>query len=290
MEFYSYSDIGRCRRENQDCCGHTGEKHAFLAVVCDGMGGAAAGDLAARTVMESLTADVRATLNKRGKERPPMVGAEIKRMLWSAVDSANKRVYELAKGDDALHGMGTTLAAVFFYFGQAYTVHVGDSRVYLFREGQMRRLTHDHSLVQNLIDAGTLTEEEARVHPSRNVITRAVGVSDDVSAEYASLPLQSGDLFLLCTDGLTGMVSDARITELLSAEKSVAVKAEALINEALAEGGEDNVTAFLVECGEDDVYSVWEALTEVKTEDITATFGMEASKDEEVRTGREEFE
>lgn len=290
MKFHALSDIGKCRGENQDCYGRVSCNHAFLAVVCDGMGGAAAGRLAAKTVADCMTEEIEGTLMRRGKDKPPMTALEIKRLLWASLDRANRQVYEMAAADDALNGMGTTLVAAFFYYGQVYTVHVGDSRAYLYREGQLKRLTRDHSLVQGMVDAGTLTEEEARVHPSRNVITRAVGVSDAVTAEYGTLPIRAGDRFLLCTDGLTGLVPDARITSFFEAGKSDEVTAGALVNEALSAGGEDNVTVFLVSAGEEDVYSVWDALADVRTEEITATFERATGEVPEVRTGREEFE
>ncbi len=273
MEYAGRTDVGCHRRDNQDCFGTAEGERTFFAVVCDGMGGAAAGDLAARTACDSILADVTDKLAARDDaDKQPMNQTEIKGILWSAVERANARVYDLSRTEEELRGMGTTVVMMLCYYGKVYVAHVGDSRAYLLRGGRLRRLTSDHSLVQNLIDAGTLTEEEARVHPSRNVITRAVGVSPDVSAEYGSFLLQAGDVFLLCSDGLSGMVRDDRMAELVMADKPAKTLADALIAEALANGGDDNVTALVVRAGEEDIYTVWEALTDVRTEDITATF------------------
>ncbi len=273
MNFAGRTDVGCHRQDNQDCYGTSKGERAFFALVCDGMGGAAAGDLAARTACDSILQDVTDELDiHRDADKQPMDQQKVKGILWSAVNRANERVFELSRSREELRGMGTTVVMVLCYYGKVYVAHVGDSRAYLLRGGRLRRLTSDHSLVQNLIDAGTLTEEEARVHPSRNVITRAVGVAPEVSAEYGSFLLQAGDTFLLCSDGLSGLVTDGRMAEILVADKSAQILADALVAEALDNGGDDNVTALVARAGEEDLYTVWEALTDVRTEDITATF------------------
>lgn len=291
MEFYAVSDVGKCRVENQDTCGSVGEDRIFFATVCDGMGGAAAGKQAAEIACAQMT-DVFSELFARehGTHAPkPLTAYESKRLLRLALDRANDAVYLESQKDRSMHGMGTTVAATLFYYGKAYMMHVGDSRIYRYRNGFLERMTSDHSLVQTMVEAGTLTEEQARVHPSRNVITRAVGVGEQISADYRTEELHAGDLYLLCSDGLTGMVDDARIEEILSAPKTVQAKVNALLSAALDAGGEDNVTVFLIECGEDDVYSVWEALTDIRTEDITAAY-VSGISNTEIKSGRGDIE
>lgn len=291
MEFYAVSDIGKCRTENQDTYGSVGEGRIFFATVCDGMGGAAAGKQAAETACEQILGVISEHFarEKDGRSPKPLTAYESKRLLRQALDLANDAVYLASQKDKALHGMGTTVAATLFYYGKAYIMHVGDSRVYRYRNGFLERMTSDHSLVQTMVDEGKLTEEQARVHPSRNVITRAVGVGEQIAADYRTEELHAGDLYLLCSDGLTGMVSDERIEEILSAPKTARAKANALLSAALSEGGEDNVTIALIECGEDDVYSVWEALADVRTEDITAPYVADASN-AEIKSGRGDIE
>lgn len=291
MEYYAVSDIGRCRNENQDTFGSIGEGGFFFAIVCDGMGGAAAGKQAAELACATAIETVSQMLGDTHKGAAPrlLTAYESKRILREALERANQAVYSESKTEADKHGMGTTVAAVLFYYGHAYTMHVGDSRIYLMRGGALSRLTEDHSVVQMMVDTGEITEEEARIHPSRNMITRAVGVGEQVSADYGTVKLQSGDIFLLCSDGLTGMVGDSYIENVLLAPKALSVKTNALISAALDEGGEDNVTVFLAECGEDDVSSVWEALTDVRTEDITVAYAFD-DEEEEIKSGREDFE
>lgn len=291
MEFYAISDVGKCRIENQDTCGSVGEGRVFFASVCDGMGGAAAGRQAAEIACEQML-DVFSDAFGRetgGSTPKPLTAYESKKLLRTALDRANDAVYQASREDESKHGMGTTVAAALFYYGKIYVMHVGDSRVYRHRNGMLERLTSDHSLVQTMVDAGSLTENEARVHPMRNVITRAVGVGEQISADYRTEDLRAGDTFLLCSDGLTGMVPDERIEEILSAPKNAQAKVNALLGAALDAGGEDNITVFLVECGEDDVYSVWEALTDVRTEDITAAY-IGGPSSEEIKSGRGDIE
>ncbi len=291
MEFYAVSDVGKCRAENQDTCGHVGKERIFFATVCDGMGGAAAGKQAAEIACAQMIGVFSELFEREqgGHTPKPLTAYESKRLLRRALDSANDAVFLESQKNQSMHGMGTTVAAALFYYGKVYMMHVGDSRIYRYRNGFLERMTSDHSLVQTMVDAGELTEEQARVHPSRNVITRAVGVGEQISGDYRTEDLHAGDLYLLCSDGLTGMVDDARIEEILAAPKSVQAKVNALLSASLLAGGEDNVTVFLIECNENDVYSVWEALTDVRTEDITAAY-VAGGTDTEIKSGRGDIE
>ena len=277
MKYYALSDTGLCRNENQDNCGTLGDSRVFFTVVCDGMGGAVGGKLAAELAVSAALDSVRSAIGadeagKRAEPRP-LNDFEVRRILRCALDAANAAVYERANENAELRGMGTTIVALFVYYGKAYVMHVGDSRLYLYREGTLHRVTRDHSYVQSLVELGEITEEEARTHERRNVITRALGIGESVTGDYQCFDLHPLDLFLLCSDGLSGMVEESQIESLLSvSEKSVRARCEALIAAALAAGGEDNVTAVLAQTEDEDVASVWEALAEVCTEDITVTY------------------
>lgn len=277
MKYYALSDKGLCRNENQDNYGYIGDGRVFFTVVCDGMGGAVGGKLAAELAVFAALDAVRAAIgaDETGShaEPRPLNDFEVRRILRCALDAANSAVFQRASEDADLRGMGTTIVALFVYYGKAYVMHVGDSRLYLFREGKLHRVTRDHSYVQSLVELGEITEEEARTHERRNVITRALGIGESVTGDYQCFDLHPLDLFLLCSDGLSGMVEEAQIENLLSVtEKSVQARCEALVSAALAAGGEDNVTALLAQTEDEDVASVWEALAEVCTEDITVTY------------------
>ncbi len=277
MKYYALSDKGLCRNENQDNYGHIGDGRVFFTVGCDGMGGAVGGklaaDLAVSAALESVRTAIGADETGTRTEPRPLNDFEVRRILRNALDAANSAVFQRASEDADLRGMGTTIVALFVYYGKAYVMHVGDSRLYLFREGKLHRVTRDHSYVQSLVELGEITEEEARTHERRNVITRALGIGESVTGDYQCFDLHPLDLFLLCSDGLSGMVEEAQIEDLLAvSEKSVQARCEALVSAALAAGGEDNVTAVLAQSEDEDVASVWEALAEVCTEDITVTY------------------
>ncbi|GGH13654.1 Stp1/IreP family PP2C-type Ser/Thr phosphatase [Silvibacterium dinghuense] len=237
LEAAAATHKGNVRSGNEDayaCCPEAG---AF--VVCDGMGGAAAGEtashLAVSTVVERICA--------------ASPGAEPRKTLESAIAAANRRVFSYAQKDFSLHGMGTTLVAAVICGHHVVISHVGDSRCYLFHLGRLIRLTNDHSLVDEQVRLGQLTPDQADRSPLRNVITRAIGTQKTVSAETGELDLETGDMLLLCTDGLTRELSDERIVELLQALEAkrapVETISEALIAEANAAGGRDNVTCIV---------------------------------------------
>ena len=230
------SHTGRVRRTNQDAWSYTLE--AGLFVVCDGMGGAAGGEVASQTAVEAFVEHLVAIPQD----------ARTTRGIAHAVAAANRRVQARAAHERSLHGMGTTLVALVSCGEHAVAIaHVGDSRCYRWREGALTCLTEDHSLIAEQIRMGVLTVEQAAQSPMRNVITRAVGTKRSVEPEVQRLPVQAGDLFLLCSDGLTRELPDDAIAVLLSRSISLEERTRSLIDASLRAGGRDNVTVVLVQ-------------------------------------------
>ena len=229
------SDIGRRRSGNEDAYRLHLEQDALAGnfVVCDGMGGAAAGELAS-----SIAADVML--------RELDSGTLTAERIQQAVSAANANVYAHSRRDSALAGMGTTLVALGVRGPRGWVAHVGDSRCYRLRGGRLERLTQDHSLVDEQVRLGLLTPAQAAISPMRNVITRAVGTAADVLADIFEIEILAGDLYLLASDGLTREVSDRRIAEILQGASPVEKLCEALIAAANRAGGGDNITCVLV--------------------------------------------
>jgi protein phosphatase len=171
-------------------------------------------------------------------------------MLAASAQAANRKIYELAQSDESRSGMGTTLTAVLVEDGDVVTGHVGDSRLYRLREGELDRLTRDHSLVEELVRRGELEPDEAKVHPQRSIITRALGPEPDVDVETFTCPGRAGDVYLLCSDGLTSMVAEEELAEILGEAGSLEQSAERLIEAANEAGGKDNITVVLFRLGD----------------------------------------
>jgi protein phosphatase len=228
-EQYAATDTGLQRRVNEDAL----LARAPLFVVADGMGGAQAGEVASRIAIECF---------QQGLQD---AGDPEDRLLAQA-QAANARIYELSHSHAEQAGMGTTLTAVYVGEREVAIAHVGDSRAYCLRDGELERLTDDHSLVDELMRQGRLTPEEAVEHPQRSVITRALGPEAMVEVDIRSWRAHPGDVYLLCSDGLTGMISEARLAEILSAHRRLRDAGEALIAAANEEGGRDNVTVVLL--------------------------------------------
>jgi protein phosphatase len=221
------SDTGRRRRRNED----NYVVAPPLFAVADGMGGAQAGEVASKLAASAL----------EGEDSNGLEGLE---RIDALIQEANRRIYDLASTDPAASGMGTTMTVALVEGMTVAIGHVGDSRGYLVRGEQMEQLTDDHSLVNELLKSGRLSEEEAHVHPQRSVITRAVGTDPDVDVDGFTIEAEEGDVFLLCSDGLTDMVSDEEILELVHAHRDDLEKAvKALVSAANRGGGEDNITA-----------------------------------------------
>ncbi len=235
VETIARTDTGRQRRGNEDAC----YAQAPLFVVADGMGGARAGEVASRIAVEMF---------ERGL---PPNGTPESRLTVVAQD-ANREIHELSLAERELDGMGTTLTAAYLDESYLAIAHVGDSRAYMFRAGQLARLTEDHSLVDELVKAGKLTEEQALEHPQRSIITRALGPEAEVTVDTRSYPLQAGDVLLLCSDGLTSMLPDPRIAAILAAATSLQEAAEHLVDAANEAGGRDNITVVLARFEDED--------------------------------------
>lgn len=235
--FALLTDMGKARAHNEDAC--AADESAGLFVVCDGMGGAAGGEIASHTAARIFLSSAR----QLGLEGSP------RRRLEAAVALANAGVFEEALRDPWLRGMGTTLNAIEVDTerGEVWTVNVGDSRCYRLRDDTLEGLTEDHSFVEEQVKLGKITEAEAAVSPMRNVITRAVGSHPDVEADVAVHVMEQGDLYLLCSDGLTRELSDDEIAEVLrTATDDLPLCARTLVDLANEAGGEDNISVVLV--------------------------------------------
>ncbi len=234
----SSTDIGRVRTTNQDQFLVTDE----LFAVADGMGGHAAGEVASLTAVEALRATYEEADGSEG--------------LVAAAHQANRSIFERAQGNPELHGMGTTLVAVALVNegneDRLAIVNVGDSRVYLLRQGELEQLTTDHSLVQELVDDGQLTEAEATVHPQRHVLTRALGVDIDVNVDLLQVLPLKGDRLLLCSDGLVRELSDVQVASIMRRLADPDEAARELVAAANNRGGNDNVTVVIVDVVDDD--------------------------------------
>ncbi len=240
MKMTGDTHIGLVRSTNQDALRFgTLDNGVIYAVVCDGMGGANGGNIASHIAVDVLTERITAAYADEQTPRSPA------HLLASAMAAANIEIFDRAGVDPLLEGMGTTVVAMIVCGMEAYISHVGDSRLYLYREGMLQQITRDHSVVQEMIESGQITEEQARSHPRKHFITRALGVTALEEGEYDELTLQAGDRLLLCTDGLTNMVSNKSIESLLGQKEPTPVNA--LIEMALANGGSDNITVVLAE-------------------------------------------
>lgn len=235
MKIVAKTDIGVIRDNNQDSYA-SGELSggAYYAIVCDGMGGAAEGALASSVAVNAI----REKLSKSYSSG--MSDISIRSLLITAAENANKAVYDLSLTDEKYEGMGTTVVAAIVRNEFVYVVHAGDSRAYLIHNGEIRRLTKDHSIVQNMLEKGEITSEEAFDHPDKHIITRALGVDEKVRVDFAQEDFEN-DVLLLCSDGLTNYVHDEEIKDILSEsvdEKSVT----RLVDKANYYGGGDNIT------------------------------------------------
>jgi PPM family protein phosphatase len=220
---------GRKRRHNED----TFVIEPPLFAVADGMGGAQAGEVASRMAAAAF---------REYHDADELAPAE---RVQAIIQEANRRIYDRAQSDTGSSGMGTTVTAALVESGQVAIGHVGDSRAYRLRDGRLEQLTEDHSLVADLMRTGRLTPEEAEAHPQRSVITRALGTDSEVDVDIQTLDPLPGDVFLLCSDGLTTMVSNERIVELVERSSSLDQAAKALVKAANRGGGEDNITVVL---------------------------------------------
>lgn len=239
MNTFSITDTGRVRTNNQDsvfCEENAVGSFPNLFLVADGMGGHKAGDMASKLCIEQVVRQIQST----DKKTPVGVFEE-------AVETANRVIYEQASTNLDLSGMGTTLVAVTIDEGTAYIVNVGDSRLYLLRN-TLQQITVDHSLVEEMVQSGEIGKEEMRTHPNKNIITRALGTDLDVQPDCFEIEVQQGDVLLLCSDGLSNMLEDERIEEIiLSHRDSMEEAGRSLVEQANEAGGKDNITVVLIE-------------------------------------------
>src|SRR5919199_5523965 len=238
LEHHGVTDPGKVRKNNEDSLLVGEGRDKTLFVVADGIGGFEAGEVAS-----SIAVDV-------------LKDVESSQSLEDAIREANRRILVAARGDERLSNMGTTVVAVRFGGTEeeplAEVSHVGDSRVYLFRDGELRPLTEDHSLVAELVRSGDLTRAQASEHPQKNLITRALGAEEEVEADTIVLPVKPGDRLLLCSDGLSDMVPEPKMLDLLTAHpENTERTAHALVRAALDAGGADNITVVVVDVREE---------------------------------------
>lgn len=232
---------GKVRSHNEDFV--LGDAARGFAVLADGMGGHNAGEVASRMAVE-LVGERLATQAQAGAG---LDGATAEVSLSEHIALANMALLQASRSSREYDGMGTTLVAVVWHAGAVTFGHVGDSRLYLFREGALRQLTRDHSIVQEQVECGAISPEDARYAPNRNVLTRAVGIDASAKADVHTLNVETGDIYLLCSDGLTDMLTDDEVREaLLSARGDVDAAAERLVEQANESGGLDNISVIIV--------------------------------------------
>ncbi|MCL6471490.1 MAG: Stp1/IreP family PP2C-type Ser/Thr phosphatase [Firmicutes bacterium] len=232
MKYCALTDVGKKRSLNED--GYIADGNIFA--VADGMGGHRAGEVASIMALDI----VRSELTKRSKE-------PVEQRITNAIKHANQAIHKRATKDLDIRGMGTTLTVAVPSDGKLYAGHVGDSRLYLLRDGKLSQLTNDHSLVAQMVKSGHLKPEEAEVHPQRSIITRAVGSEAEVKVDTIVEEILFGDRFLLCTDGLNAMLSDDEIAEVLRDKTNITEACRELISWANDRGGKDNITVILFE-------------------------------------------
>ncbi|MCQ2493385.1 MAG: Stp1/IreP family PP2C-type Ser/Thr phosphatase [Lachnospiraceae bacterium] len=235
---FSRTDIGSTRKLNQDYIYTTQDKIGNLTnlfIVADGMGGHAAGDYASRTAVQTIVKCIEDSFEKNSLK-----------LLTKAVEAANNEVYTDALFNRRLEGMGTTIVAATFVGRYLQAINVGDSRLYIIRGGEIRQVSVDHSLVEEMIRSGGIAREQARNHPDKNIITRAVGVKKSVEPDTYTEELKDGDFVLMCSDGLTNMVTDEEIAKIVVQSEDVSEAVKTLIEKANENGGRDNISAVLV--------------------------------------------
>jgi PPM family protein phosphatase len=243
MQIAFQTDVGMVRKHNEDSGEVFTKGEHFLAVIADGMGGHKAGDIASQEALKVIKAAWVQFEENMGN---------IKDWIQNVLRDTNKHIFEFSQVNPETRGMGTTIVAALGTNKEVTVAHIGDSRCYLYSNGELKRVTDDHSLVQELVKSGQITEDEAEIHPRRNMIMKAVGTDETVEAELNVITWKTGDYLLLCSDGLSDKVSFKKIKEALdSSAETVAEKVGKLITWAKDAGGEDNITAILIQNSSD---------------------------------------
>lgn len=238
IKSFSVTDIGRKRKLNQDFVYSSDEAVGNLKnvyIVADGMGGHQAGDYASKCTVETMVREIKGCF-----EQSPI------RILSRAIRIANDQVRRKAREDESLYGMGTTVVAATVLGKYLQVANVGDSRLYIINE-EVRQITRDHSLVEEMVRMGGLDREAVRNHPDKNIITRAIGARDTIEIDFFHEELKSGDLILMCSDGLTNMLEDEEIGRILKTPGTIEERAERLIDAANQNGGRDNIAVILID-------------------------------------------
>lgn len=245
LKTFSITDIGKKRKLNQDYVftseipvGHLPN----LFLVADGMGGHNAGDYASRYTIETIVEEIGSSSNNS-----PVI------VLEKAIQSANRLIRQRSFEDEDLSGMGTTVVAATIDEDRLCVANVGDSRLYVINNREIKQITRDHSLVEEMVRMGGLQREQARSHPDKNIITRAIGAQDEVEIDFFQMTLSKDDIILMCSDGLTNMIDDEEIRMILQGQRDIVEKAETLVNAANNNGGKDNIAVILVEPFADEV-------------------------------------
>lgn len=237
---FAKTDIGKARDNNQDYYYISSpEEELQLYILADGMGGYKGGEIASKLATESAKKYIQDNFKKIEKEK-----SAILKLVDSAIQYANMVVYEESKEHKDLEGMGTTLEVCLIYNSKAYIGHIGDSRVYRIRKGVMRKLTKDHSYVQKLVEDGKITREEANTHPKKNMLTKALGCTIYIEPDLRVRNFEAGDIFIICSDGLTNMVNEEKIFDIVTNGPEKAP--ERLVAEANEAGGYDNITVVII--------------------------------------------
>ena len=239
IKTFSITDIGKKRKMNQDYV-YTSEMPVGplpnLFLVADGMGGHKAGDYASKCAIETIVEAIESSHD-----------TEVVPVLEKAIRRANEVVRDKASADDELNGMGTTLVAATLDKDVLCVANIGDSRLYVVSGREIRQITRDHSLVEEMVRMGGLRREQARSHPDKNIITRAIGAEDDIEVDFFQVQLSKGDIVLMCSDGLTNMIEDEEIRMILHGQRDLVEKAESLVAAANNNGGKDNIAVVLIE-------------------------------------------
>ena len=240
LKVHSKTDIGLVRQSNQDfVINKVFSKSIAWSIVCDGMGGAKAGDIASQTAATKISEFFEVSLDKESTD-------DIRQLHLEAIKHANKIIFQKASLNEELAGMGTTVVISMIHEGYLHTSHVGDSRAYLIRDNIITQLTVDHSVVQEMIKNGEITEKEAQRHPRKNLITKALGVSKTVTCDYNRTKIQKNDIIMLCTDGLTNYLTSEKIKNILL-QNDLESAVEILVDQAKNLGGNDNITVSVIE-------------------------------------------
>jgi len=241
VEVFGLSDVGCIRELNEDCyciCGFGDNSERGFCILADGMGGHNAGEVASQNAVKLIAEEMNRLLESGEKEIPGQ--------LSRAVSAANTGVYTMASENPIHRGMGTTVVTAFIDDGTAYVANVGDSRAYAVRDDEIVQITTDHSVVSELVMRGTITKEEARLHPQKNIITRAVGTDKSVRTDIFEYNYSPGDVMIICSDGLSTMLDDSRILEIIKSKKTSEDTVNSLIAAAKDEGGLDNITVICI--------------------------------------------